>query len=170
MSWLALLKKQTTPDPDATKPTKPREDVHGGGFVGFVACPQVPLQRIKPIEAASNDTPAETLAMNPDRCCWPHSDAMNGEEIDTLMARLALFTDKGFSPDEAERMADKLVVRDRESDDRRLCLECVHLQGHGRWRCGNWLAAAVAQSGLAPDLVATLHRCSGYPPATNNRP
>lgn len=170
MSWLALLKKQTTSEPDATKPTKPQEDVLGGGFVGFVACPSEPIQKNKPVEAAANDTPAETLAANPDRCCWPQSDAMNGQEIDTFMGRLALFTDKGLSQDEAERLADKLVVRDRESDDRRLCLECVHLQGHGRWRCGNWSAAGVAQSGLASELAKTLQRCNGYPAATNLRP
>lgn len=170
MSWLALLKKQTTSDPDATKPTKPREDVHGGGFVGFVACLLEPIQKIKPVESAANDTPAETLAANPDRCCWPYSEAMNGQEIDTLIVRLALFTDKGLSQDEAERLADKLVVRDRESDDRRLCLECVHLQGHGRWRCGNWSAAGVAQNGLASELAKTLQRCNGYATATNLRP
>ena len=93
---------------------------------------------------------------------------MSGQEIDTFTARLARFTDKGASLEEAERLADKLVIRDREGDDRRLCLECAHLHGAGRWRCGNWDAADVAREGLAPDLVKTLQRCSGYPHARNN--
>jgi hypothetical protein len=95
---------------------------------------------------------------------------MCGQEIDTLLVRLALFSDKGLSLDGAERLADKLVFRDRESDDRRLCLECVHLQGHGHWRCGNWLSAAVAQKGLAQDLVTTLQRCSGFTQTPNTTP
>lgn len=112
---------------------------------------------------AANDPPPD-----PDRWCWPHSTAMNTAEIDTFTARLARFTDKGASLEEAERLADKLVIRDREGDDRRLCLECAHLHGAGRWRCGNWDAADVAREGLAPDLVKRLQRCSGYPHATNN--
>ncbi|NWF45281.1 hypothetical protein F3K02_08450 [Hydrogenophaga sp. D2P1] len=168
MSWLARLKRQTALDQDATKPTQPPEADHEAGFVGFVACPPVPIQKIKALKAAANDAAAETLAADTDRYCWPHSDAMNGQEIDTFTARLAQFTDKGLSLDDAERSADKLVIRDRESDDRRLCLECAHLQGRGRWRCGNWGVADVARDGLAPDLVKILQRCSGYPPATNN--
>jgi hypothetical protein len=43
---------------------------------------------------------AEALA---DACCWPHSTAMNGAEIDTFTARVARFTDKGLSLIDAER-------------------------------------------------------------------
>lgn len=114
---------------------------------------------------ASND--AGPHPRNPDRYCWPHSVAMNEREIATFMARLARFTDKGLSLDDAERLADKLVIRDRESDDMRVCQECAHLQGHGRWSCGNWEAADVAPQGLAPELVLALQRCSGYRHATN---
>lgn len=99
---------------------------------------------------------------DPDSCCWPYSAAMNGQEIDTFTARLARFTDKGMGPHDVERLADMLVIRDRESDDRRLCLECVHLHGNGRWRCGNSQAADVAREGLAPTLVQTLQRCCGF--------
>lgn len=168
MSWLARLKKQTAPETHAAKPTKPPRRGQGGGFAGFVAYPSAPFQNINPAKAAANDASAETLAADPDRYCWPHSNAMNGEEIDTFMARLSQFTDKGLILDEAERLADKLVIRDRDSDDRRLCLECPHLQGRVRWRCGNWKAADVARDGLAPDLVKTLQRCGGYPRTANN--
>jgi len=168
MSWLARLKRQIALDQDATKPTQPPEGDYEAGFVGFVACPPVPFQKIKALKTAANDAAAETLAADPDRYCWPHSDAMNGQEIGTLMARLAQFTDKGLSLDEAERLAHQLVIRDRESDDRRLCVECTHLQGRVRWRCGNWKAADVARDGLAPALVKMLQRCGGYPHALNN--
>lgn len=98
---------------------------------------------------------------DPDRYCWPHGPAMNGREIDNMAARLARFTDKGMSLDDAERLADRLVIRDREGDDRRLCLECAHLQGHGSWRCGNSGPADVAPLVLAPELVMMLQRCAG---------
>ena len=111
--------------------------------------------------------------VNPDRWCWPHSTAMNGAELDLLAARLARFTDKGVSQGDAEALADKLVIRDRDSDDRALCLECRHMAGYGRasWRCGNWQAAGIAisqrDSQLAADLVFKLQRCAGLTHAFN---
>ncbi len=101
-----------------------------------------------------------------DRWCWPHSTAMNTAEIDTFTTRLERFTDKGASKVDAEALADKLVTRDREADDRRLCLECLHLHRAGGWRCGNWLRAGVAMRAkdaqLPGDLVMRLQRCDGF--------
>lgn len=118
------------------------------------------VARVAPVTVA---TPKETpwAANDPDFWCWPHSLAMNTGEINAFTARLARFTDKGVSHEKAERLADALVIRDREADDRRLCLECTHLQGFGRWRCGNWQTADVVQQGLTRDLVLMLQRCSG---------
>lgn len=79
---------------------------------------------------------------------------------------LERFTKKGLNYDDAERLADKLVLRDREVDDRRLCLECSHLHGAGRWRCGNWHRAGVAiqlkDAHIPRDLVLALQRCPGF--------
>ena len=105
---------------------------------------------------------------DPDRWCWPHSSAMNGVEIGTFETRLHKFTEKGLARKEGELLADKLVLRDRESDDRRICLECQHFAGHGTgsWRCGNWQAAGVAlrsrDAQLSADLVVQLQRCDGF--------
>lgn len=108
---------------------------------------------------------AEALA---DSCCWPHSSAMNGAEIDTFTARLARFTDKGLSLIDAESLADKLVIRDREGDDRRACLECAHLRHGGR--CGNWKASEVASNAmdarLPGDFTTMLQRCGGFAEGT----
>ena len=103
-----------------------------------------------------------------DRWCWPHSSAMNGAEIDTFTERLHQFTDQGLARNDGEALADKLALRDREKDDRRTCLECRHLAGHGpgSWRCSNWQAAGIAlcsrDSQLPADLVAQLQRCDGF--------
>lgn len=93
---------------------------------------------------------------------------MTGAEIDTFTMRQALFTDKGMSLDEAELLADKLVLRDRDTDDRRLCLECSQLQGHraSAWRCSEWQRAGIAHQAkdaqLSAALVFQLQRCSGF--------
>lgn len=105
---------------------------------------------------------------NPDRWCYPNSTAMTGSEIDIFTARLSRFSTKGVIQNDAELMADKLVQRDRDSDDRRLCLECTHLGGYGptSWRCGNWQAAGIAirasDSQLPRGLVQRLQRCDGF--------
>lgn len=105
---------------------------------------------------------------DPNRWCWPQSSAMNGAEIDTFAARLHKFTDKGLSRNDGEALADKLVLRDRDQDDRRVCLECKHFAGHGAgsWRCGNWQAAGIAlrsrDAQLPADLVVQLQRCDGF--------
>lgn len=153
MSWLERLKKTAVaPCAPPTKPTEP-------GFVGFVGSPTALSQNSEGEADAANDAapPPE-----PDHHCWPRTTAMNTWEIDTFTRRLARFTDKGVGLDEAECLAAKLVMRDREADGQRLCLECANLQGHGRWRCANWVAADVAREALAPALVLVLQRCGGY--------
>ena len=116
--------------------------------------------------AKAAGTAANDPAQDPDRWAWPHSAAMTGAEIDAFTARLARFTDKGVNLDDGGALADKLVKRDRESDDRRLCLECLHLAGFGAWRCGNWQRAGAAirarDAQLPGELVYLLQRCEGF--------
>ena len=111
----------------------------------------------------AND-PAPDAALDPDRWCWPCSPAMNTAEIDRFTARLARFTDHGVIQGDAECLADRLVIRDREQDDRALCLECTHL--HRAGRCGNWQRAGVAirsRDAFMPlELVRLLQRCDGF--------
>ena len=157
MSWLARLKKnECAPETDTAKPTKP-------GFVGFVGAIPEPFQKSGGDPGAANDP-----APDPDRWAWPHSTAMNTAEIDTFTARLARFTDRGLILADAEALADKLVNRDREGDDRRLCLECASLNRGGR--CSNWQAAGVAirarDAQLPGDFTTMLQRCGGVGGAT----
>ena len=157
MNWLARLKKiEVAPERDATEPTKP-------GFVGFVAPDMAPMPKTMGDSSAANDPAAD-----PNRWCWPHSEAMNAREINTFTARLAKFTDKGLGLDYAEALADKLVRRDRDSDDRRLCLECIHLSGQSgeAWDCRNWQRVGVVSRArdaqLSAALVMQLQRCDGF--------
>jgi hypothetical protein len=159
MSLLATLriKKQNREVATLTVATDATHEWANAPTVARVATATV-ASREKP--EAVND--GELTVSDPDRWCWPTSPAMNSGEIDLFLKRQARFTELGVNLEDAERLADKLVRRDREGDDRRLCLECAHLQGFGRWRCGNWQAADVARDGLALDLVQRLQRCGGF--------
>ena len=188
--WLSRLKAEKAPDTPATKPTKPLQGDERAGSVGFVAYHPALFQKFEAEQTPANDGPAvdntttdakreafeERAAImehmggieksEAERLAalqtWPNTQAMNPSEVDTFTARLARFTDKGVNCDDAERLADKLVIRDREGDDRRLCLECMNLKGYGHWRCGNWKQADVARDGLARDLVLMWQRCDGF--------
>lgn len=50
-----------------------------------------------------------------DECCFPHSSAMNTAEIELFEIRNLRF---------GEKLADQLVIRDRDQDDRISCGEC----------------------------------------------
>lgn len=159
MSWLARLKKTSVgAEMDPTKPTKP-------GSVGFVGSSLPPLQKNEGFSRAANDP-----APDPNQWCWPNSPAMNTAEIETFTARLLRFTAKGLPVLDSEALADKLVNRDREQDDRVICLECMNLGGYGAgsWRCTNWQAAGISVSSLHAslprDLVKQLQRCADFTP------
>lgn len=110
---------------------------------------------------------AQGMAFDPDRHCWPNTNAMNTAEIDAFTARVHLFTRQGLGNTEAGGMADALVRRDREADDRSVCLECSHLRRNaGLWRCGEWQRAGMAAADVPGDVVNLLQRCSAFNEAT----
>lgn len=167
MNWLARLKNVPLAEADATKAMKPLHTQADTCFVGSVAPDWVALEKFERSAAAMNDS-VVTATDDPDRWCYPHSTAMNTGEIENFMARLSRFSTKGMTIFDAEVLADKLVTRDREEDDRRFCLECRYLAGHGpgSWRCSNWQAAGIAirsrDAQLPADLVVKLQRCHGF--------
>lgn len=98
---------------------------------------------------------------DPDRHCWPHTTAMITHEIERFTQRVEWFTRRGVNPVKAERLADVLVGRDRDGDDRRLCLECAGLDSRGRCtpaRHGHIEGVA----GLLEPVTHVLHRCEGF--------
>ena len=144
-----------------------------GGLKRFATAIPATFATVAPLELPKVATVATVAVANPPK---PHANdstpttttVMNPREQDTHTARLARFTDKGVIHDDAQLLADKLLIRDRESDDRRLCLECTHLGGYGltSWRCSNWKTAGVAirarDTQLPADLVQQLQRCDGF--------
>lgn len=156
MNWLARLKKQNGPEPHPTKPTEP-------GFVGFVAPSPGHTQKFEGAAppAANDNTP------DPDRDCWPHSSAMNTAELDRMVGRVELFVARGLNLFDATALADKLVRRDRDGDDRRLCLECSSLNsGTGR-RCSAWRRAGLGGQAVPAEWVELPQRCPAFAASMN---
>ena len=85
---------------------------------------------------------------------------------DIETARLALFTDRGLSLNDAQISVGRLRTRDRERDDRRLCLECRHLSGGpGGWQCSQWRMLNVRSTAVPADLaLLLLQRCKAFKP------
>ena len=131
-----------------------------GLTVAPVAVATIPDGKAAPAETTDA---VPTDAPDPDRWCYPHSNAMTGKEIDRFTGRLALFTAKGLTPNDAEVLADKLLVRDRDGDDRRVCLECSHLSGwNGRRQCRGLQYADMGGPQASAGQVAMLQRCNGF--------
>lgn len=136
-----------------------------------ISTPQTSAAAMSEFQTASDslDRTIDVVGVmaDPDRWCWPQGTAMNGQEIEVFTQRLKQFTDRRVRVTDAEALADKLVKRDREKDDRRLCLECSHLCGQpGIWRCNNALQANISvdavDTSLSATLVLMLQRCGGF--------
>lgn len=57
--------------------------------------------------------------------------AWDDKVIARFTFRVALFQRRGLAPERAEACADYLAQRDHDRDDRRMCVECAHLQRDG---------------------------------------
>ena len=190
MNWLARLKAQPHCSTHATNATPTQNVAFVAPTVQATLTaerhpaahrPQPGLRPVPHTGKATNATTTPNVALvasslaakrttgvptGPDLWCWPHSSAMNTQEIATFIVRLEQFTRKGVSLPEAELLAERLVLRDRDEDERQLCLECQHLQGDvGRWRCANaqraGMAVGTANAPLPAGLTQQLQRCPG---------
>jgi hypothetical protein len=46
-------------------------------------------------------------------------------ELSTFSRRFKIFMKEGLNEEEAEELAEKMLIRDFEGDDRRICFECT---------------------------------------------
>lgn len=140
MSWLQRLQKSKTL-PAVVQP-------EAGQLLG------------KTITQAANDAqPPALLSVG----CWPHGDGWTDAEIDRFTGRVLRLQNLGGDLLKAEGMAETLLQRDRDGDDRRMCAECSNLSGR---QCRN---AQGAELGLPSHRTADvspirfmLQRCAGY--------
>lgn len=89
-----------------------------------------------------------------------HTDGWDAAEIDAFRAREARFARLGRQAD-AEHLAERLTLRDRQEDNRRLCLECAALADDGR--CMEAARGRLPGASRRLEPVPTiLQRCEGY--------
>lgn len=95
---------------------------------------------------------------------WPHDPASDAE-CAAMLDRIRKAESLGATPAEADTVADVLLIRDRQGDDRRLCIECRHVRPDAvGWRCISTLRGP-----LARDLVVRQpHRCEGFQGVTHD--
>lgn len=76
-------------------------------------------------------------------------------EPETLLFddRVLVFESKGLRDKQAQALAERLVLRDSQLDDRKACVECLHSR-YGRCRIGKYP--------IGDATFLTLHRCDGF--------
>ena len=116
------------------------------------------------LQAEGEQPPPPRCSGNPllapeqgDEC---HAGGWDDAEIDAFTARQARFTRMGRAAD-AEHLAERLALRDRQHDDRRLCLECAALADNRRCLAAARGRLAGADRRLEP-VPTILQRCPGF--------
>ena len=92
--------------------------------------------------------------------------AWTDSDVARFLDRRARLMRWGWSESDAEQLADRLVRRDREVDDRVCCADCGHYRPN---RCGNHRRAGLNSAGVGRDLAAMLQRCPGFMDETLQR-
>jgi len=84
--------------------------------------------------------------------------AWTNADIAAFIDRRARLMRWGWAEPDAERLAERLVFRDREADPRVSCTDCNHYRPG---RCGNHKAALLSSAEIGRDLAGMLQRCPG---------
>ncbi|MDP3139826.1 MAG: hypothetical protein Q8N17_26255 [Burkholderiaceae bacterium] len=88
-------------------------------------------------------------------------------EFRRFPVRVALFKRRGLNEAQAEALADRLALRDQEKDDRRVCLECEHLQNAGTCFAAQqgWMRSVSTHLAPVRDLLGRCTHFSAWKPA-----
>ena len=118
----------------------------------------------EPMRVALRDAKPELLALL--RGLAGASEALDLAAVAWTDADIARFLDRrarlmrwGWAEPDAENLAERLAIRDREHDDRVSCADCRHYRPG---RCGNHSAALLNTADIGRDLAVTLQRCEGF--------
>lgn len=85
--------------------------------------------------------------------------AWTDADIARFLARRHRLMRWGWAEPEAEALAERLVLRDRERDPRVACADCTHYRPG---RCSNHRRAGLASAEVGRDLAGRLQRCPGF--------
>ena len=97
--------------------------------------------------------------MTPEEGDECHACGWDEDEITTYLAREERFIRMGKTGADAVHLAERLTLRDRQNDERRLCLECAALTDDGRCLIAARLRGVPPGSQPEP---ATLWRCKAF--------
>lgn len=92
-----------------------------------------------------------------------HAQPWDEAACSRFSARVTRLLRLGVDAEDADDLAERLHLRDIESDTRRCCLECAGLSGHAAsgWKCQRARLANVSPA-LPDVLVTLLQRCPGF--------
>ena len=88
--------------------------------------------------------------------------AWTDADVARFLDRRARLLRWGWAAPEAEKLAARLVKRDREADPRVSCTDCRHYRPG---RCGNHRRAGLQAPDVGRDLATLLQRCPGFQPS-----
>lgn len=104
-------------------------------------------------------------SQGPPAQCAEASDS-HLSEVDWSNADIAGFSHRrarllrwGWTEPEAEKLAARLVRRDREQDERVVCADCLHYRPS---YCGNHRRAGLNGANVGRDFAALLQRCHAF--------
>lgn len=97
--------------------------------------------------------------MTPEQGDECHEGCWNDAEIGTFMARTMRFSAMGRV--DAEHLAERLMLRDRQANDRHLCVECRELEASGHCAAARRGALANIDRRLEP-TQNILMRCPAF--------
>lgn len=123
------------------------------------------ISNAKPVLVAflERDAANDTL---PSAESWVAGAAMDDQEIVAFQSRLVRILGMGLDTDFAEQQAERMLRRDRDLDDRHLCLECAAFRCSGVWSCSNAVQAGLSKGSshtkLAREFALLLQRCDGF--------
>ena len=90
-----------------------------------------------------------------------HAGAWDDAELSAFTTRVLVLQRRGIEADGADHLAERLTLRDRDGDDRRMCVECSHLGDGGR--CLAAAAGRVHGADRRMEPVPTiLQRCEAF--------
>jgi len=112
-----------------------------------------------PCDAAKPARRSGNPYMTPEQGDECHEGGWDDAEIEAFMARSARFSAIGRA--DADHLAERLTLRDRQADDRRLCVECRELEASGRCAAARRGTLAGADRRLVP-TQNILMRCPAF--------
>jgi hypothetical protein len=113
---------------------------------------------IRPASKLTEDMRAAVLDAKPELLAFLGADPRFNARRERLLRW-------GWNAADAEAMAERLIRRDREADDRVSCAaDCKHYRPG---RCGNHRAADLSTPDVGRDLAALLQRCGGFEEPTD---